>query len=32
MGADFLKQFETKTQYVQVDVKEISANLLRRAA
>ena len=32
MGADFLKRFETKTQYMQVDVKGIAANLLKKAA
>lgn len=31
-GADFLKQFETKTKYVQVDVKEVAASLLKKAA
>ena len=29
MGADWLKQFEKKTNYTQVDVKEISVNLLK---
>lgn len=32
MGADFLKQFEVKTSYIQVDVREIAMNLLKRAA
>lgn len=31
-GPDFLKRFETKTCYLQVDVKEIAANLLKKAA
>ena len=32
MGADFLKRFEVKTAYVQVDVKEIASRLLKMAA
>jgi hypothetical protein len=32
MGADFLKRFEVKSRYIQVDVKEIAANLLKKAA
>lgn len=32
LGADFLRRFETKTEYVQIDVKEVAANLLKRPA
>lgn len=31
-GPDFLTPFETKTGYIQVDVKELSANFLKKAA
>ena len=31
-GADFLKSYERKTAYMQVDVKELAANLLKRSA
>jgi hypothetical protein len=32
MGADFLKRFQTKTTFIIVDVKELAANLLMKAA